>query len=275
MKGYRLKVPHHSNKETLMVQQMNTNNIGKHLFSQRHTVNPRSNLADEYQIDSIEAALEIQLAMIALNQHNVTGWKCLTPRDNGDLIVAPILADAVVEQPQCPILSSTHRALIEPEIAFVVGQTFTANQHYSDAEIDQQIGATHMALELIQQRFSQDYKASFLEKLADGLSNQGLYLGPEIDKAKAFKASHIHITVSEDDTTQTYDGAHPCHLPASPLYWLVNFLTARGIEITAGQAIITGSYCGVLKVDMDTPIQIEYQGLGQMALTFTKLTAIE
>tara|TARA_R110002167_G_scaffold188380_2_gene390056 strand:- start:56983 stop:57759 length:777 start_codon:yes stop_codon:yes gene_type:complete len=255
-----------------MVQQTNINDIAKHLFSQRHCVNPESNLLPEQHIDSIETALEIQVAMIALNQHNVTGWKCLTPRDNGDLIVAPILADAIVNQHDCAILSSAQRALIEPEIAFVVGQTFEAHCHYSDTEIGQQISATHMALELIQQRFSRDYSATFVEKLADGLSNQGLYLGPEIDKAKALMASKIQITVTQQQTTNTYDGCHPCDLPASPLYWLVNFLTARGIEITAGQAIITGSYCGVLKVDMDKPLQIEYQGLGKMSLSFSELS---
>ncbi|WP_350433276.1 fumarylacetoacetate hydrolase family protein [Shewanella sp. H8] len=256
-----------------MVQSININNIAKHLFLQRQTVDPISDLATANQIDTIDLALGIQLAMIDLNQQHVTGWKCLTPRDNGDLIVAPILAKAIINHTQCPIFSSAHRALIEPEIAFVVGQSFAADRHYSDAEIDQHIGATHMALELIQQRFSRDYNASFLEKLADGLSNQGVYLGPEIDKFKAFKASHIHLTVTQNDASRTYDGAHPCTLPASPLYWIVNFLTARGIEISAGQVIITGSYCGVLKVDMNKPVQIKYQGLGSMALSFTELSA--
>ena len=253
-----------------MDKQTRINTIATHLWAQRLTVKPVSDSLPTDYITDIDTALAIQMAMIKLNNHKVTGWKCLTPRDNGDLIIAPILSDAVLNQPDCSITSSAHNALIEPEIAFIVGETFAANHTYSDSEINQHIGTTHMALELIQQRFSKGYEATFLEKLADGLSNQGLYIGPEIDKSEALAATNIQITVTQNENSQTYDGAHPCHLPASPLYWLVNFLTARGVEITSGQAIITGSYCGVLKVDMNTKIEILYEGLGQMSLHFNE-----
>ena len=63
-------------------------------------------------------------------------------------------------------------------------------------------------------------------------------------------------------------GEHPCDLPQNPLYWLVNHLSERGISLQAGQAIITGSYYGVVKMALDVPLKLEYGGLGRFDVTF-------
>ena len=246
------------------------NAIAKYLFAQRNIVNPASDLVEFNPLQTIDDALAIQLEMIALNNHNVTGWKCLTPRDNGDLIIAPILDAAVDNQSRCPIISHQGKALIEPEIAFVVGQTFEANQTYSQAQIDEQIASTHMALELIQSRFSKDYSATFFEKLADGLSNQGIFVGPEINKQQAYQASQIKVTLTSNEGELHWDGKHPCELPQTPLYWLVNYLTERGVSLLAGQKIITGSYCGVVKVELNQPIRLTYENMGEFDVVFTE-----
>ncbi|GAA0790296.1 MULTISPECIES: fumarylacetoacetate hydrolase family protein [Pseudomonadati] len=249
--------------------------LAQHLLTQRSATSPASELAD-VKPQSIDDAFAVQQQMIALLNQDIAGWKCLTPLENGQLIFAPILRRAVVEQFHCPIIpfakSSGLQALIEPEIAFVLGQDFAAYQSYNHQQIDLAISATHMALELIQSRFSADYTASYVEKLADGLSNQGLYLGPQIDKALAYQANNINITVSHDGEARTFDGAHPCQSPQAPIYWLINYLTSKGVNLKKGQAIITGSYCGVVKVPMAAQIDIEYQGLGKVSVQFEQQT---
>jgi 2-keto-4-pentenoate hydratase len=247
--------------------------LARHLFSQRNTPHPNSHYCAVIP-QSIEDAIAVQQLMINVNGA-VSGWKCLVPQANGHLIVAPILSAAVNHSPVCGIIPSLKdgqvTALIEPEIAFILGQDIEPYRHYSPSEIDQVISATHMALELIQNRFSSDSQPSFYQKLADGLSNQGLYIGPEIDKSVAYKASHINVVVSELHQTrveQSFSGEHPCDLPQNPLYWLINYLAQLGIKLSAGQAIITGSYCGVVKVPMATDISIEYKGIGQFDVKF-------
>ncbi|WP_264728936.1 hypothetical protein [Shewanella subflava] len=255
-------------------QQTMTNShslLAQHLFTQRSAISPASEHVD-LKPHSIDDAFAVQQQMIALSNQDIAGWKCLTPLENGQLIFAPILARAVVEQFHCPIIPSAKtsglQALIEPEIAFVLGQDFTAYQHYSNEQIDLAISATHMALELIQGRFSTDYPASYYEKLADGLSNQGLYLGPQIDKPLAYQANNINITVSHNGEAHMFEGVHPCQSPQAPIYWLINYLTSKGVSLKKGQAIITGSYCGVVKVPLATNVDIEYQHLGKISVRF-------
>lgn len=247
------------------------NQLTQHLFAQRTARYPASEF-EIFKPESIDDTFTVQQRMIELSGHSATGWKCLVPLDNGQLIFAPIIATAVVQQTCCPIIPSQKGdnlvGLIEPEIAFILGQDFDANQEYSTEQVDSGISATHMALELIQGRFSNDYSANYFEKLADGLSNQGLYLGPEIDKKLAYQASKVNITVSHQDEVRSFAGVHPCDLPQNPVYWLVNYLTSKGVSLKKGQAIITGSYCGVVKVPMDTLVKFQYQGLGEMLLQF-------
>ncbi|MGX9462321.1 hypothetical protein ACWXWU_13955 [Shewanella sp. A14] len=170
------------------------------------------------------------------------GWKCSVPQKNGLVILAPILPKIASFYDECAIIPNIRDgqavALIEPEIAFILGEDIEPNRYYTNNEIDHAISETHMALELIQHHFSDAQLASFCQKLADGLSNQGLLLGPEIDKSVAYQASHIDILVRQSLFVQQFVGTHPCDLPQNPMYWLVNYLAKLGIGLSAGQAII-------------------------------------
>jgi 2-keto-4-pentenoate hydratase len=64
-------------------------------------------------------------------------------------------------------------------------------------------------------------------------------------------------------------GQHPNTHPRAPLYWLAEFLRSRGEGIVAGQAVITGSYAGVIEVPVNSAIKIDYAGLGSMEVSFT------
>lgn len=247
--------------------------LAGHLFAQRNTPHPDSDYAAVIP-QSIEQAIKVQQLMAALNG-SIAGWKCLVPQANGQLIVAPILQSAVSNKTDCGVVASMKNgqamALIEPEIAFILGQDVEPYHQYSHSEIDNVISTTHMALELIQNRFDRNSQPSFLQKLADGLSNQGVFIGPEIEKSVSYKASHIKVVVKDNhnsEQVQQFAGVHPCVLPQNPVYWLINYLAQLGIKLSAGQAIITGSYCGVVKVPLETTINIEYQGIGQFDVKF-------
>ena len=251
--------------------------LAQHLFAQRNTKTPNSHF-DSMLPQSIEQAIAVQQKMANLNG-KIAGWKCLVPQANGQLIVAPIL-QAAEHGELCGIIPTIKDevalALIEPEIAFILGQDIEPHRSYSNAEIDQAISATHMALELIQNRFSGDIQPSYYQKLADGLSNQGVYIGPEIDRSVAYVANHVDVVVTDKsapDEPQLFAGKHPCDLPQLPVYWMINYLSQLGIKLSAGQAIITGSYCGVVKVPMETDINIEYRGIGLFDVKFVDTLA--
>ena len=160
-------------------------------------------------------------------------------------------------------------ARVEPEIAFVLAKPLPANSNgYSEAQINDAIGPCHMALELIQSRFADDSGAEFYEVLADCLANQGLFLGPEIEKDKAFAAGKVEVALTQAGKVQAFSGTHPNALAQNPVYWLIDTMTKRGVSFEAGEAIITGSYCGVVELDFDELTTVAYDGIGEYQVTF-------
>ena len=222
--------------------------------------------------NSIDDALAVQAEMIAQRSDPVGGWKCLLPPAENQMVVAPIFAETINRGQFCKLFADNKVARIEPEIAFVLGKDLPAQQEdYSQAEIDDALSGCYMALELMQDRFQENSGVEFYEKLADCLVNQGLFIGPEINRSLAYSASEITINVSQANSAQTFAGEHPNQLPQNPLYWLINFMSKRGTDFKAGQAIITGSYAGIVEVLFDSRTEIEYQGLGKYTLEFKEL----
>ncbi len=255
--------------------QMNTDHINtaaEYLINRRHTSN-RDRLPQQLRPETTQDALKIQQASIQIMSEirgaRVGGWKTVLPA--GDrLNVAPIFSDDVHRLSPCPIRLEKGVCRIEPEIGFRFAHALPPRDSaYSDDEIIAAIGSTHMALELIENRYAGTEEISYLENLADCLFNQGLYLGPEIPKAKAIDATGIEFTLSQGGT-KTFKGTHPNQGPILPVLWLANFLRERGIGIEAGQVVITGSFAGVHEVLPDHEFTLEYGGLGSITLTFTK-----
>ncbi|OBT09398.1 hydratase [Vibrio sp. UCD-FRSSP16_10] len=239
------------------------------LLSRRVAGTKAPRLAEDIRPTTLEEALQVQAAMIELKKNEVGGWKCLNPLAEDKYIVAPIFTDSVERGETCQFFADNGVARIEPEIGFTLGKDLPANpEGYTEAQINEAIGSCHMALELMQARFAVDSDAEFYEKLADCMVNQGLYVGPEIDREKAFDAAKVNVTVTQGDNVQTFDGVHPNQSAQSPIYWLINFMTRRGVEFKAGETIITGSYCGIVEVEFDKPTTINYEGIGEYQVVF-------
>jgi len=216
--------------------------------------------------------------MIKLRTDKVAGWKCLLPLAEDKIIIAPIFSDTFQQGDQCALIKDNGKARIEPEIVFVLNKDLPARtDDYSEAEINEAIGSCHMALELMQSRFAEDATAVFDERLADCLLNQGLYIGPEIDREAAFTASTIQLSVKQTDVNgdvneQNLDGVHPNHLPQLPVYWAINLMSKRGTTFKKGEAFTTGSYKGIVEVDFDKKTDISYAGIGSYTVVFKELT---
>ncbi len=226
-------------------------------------------LEEQVRPTSVDEAVQIQAAMIELHSAKVGGWKCLEPLAEDKYVLAPIFANTVQKGASCELFKDNGVARIEPEIAFVLAKPLVANpEGYSEEQINDAIGSCHMALELMQSRFADDSDAEFHERLADGLMNQGLFIGPEIARDKAFDASTIDVTVAQGDNRQQFAGKHPNTLAQTPIYWFINYLTRRGVDFQAGEAIITGSYCGIVDVEFDKPTTITYEGIGEYTVEF-------
>lgn len=243
-------------------------------------------LTDALRPRSLADAFALQQQVAVAMAEPIAGWKCLLPTPD-KIVVAPIYPSTFCrfesnsdQVQQCrlwpsKVPASAGLARVEPELAFVLQQDLPSrSEPYSNSEIDTAIGATHLALELIQSRFSHDSGAGFYDQLADGLFNQGLFLGPQIQQAHECSGEQFSLQLTFADGRQQHlTAVHPNQQPRAGLYWLVNFLSANGIGLLAGQAVITGSYAGVLDLPFGEDIQFQYGDWGKFRLRFVTKTS--
>ncbi|WP_174873086.1 2-keto-4-pentenoate hydratase [Vogesella oryzae] len=218
---------------------------------------------------TLDDALAIQQAVSDLLGNSVGGWKCGLP-DTGKLVLAPIYSSTVAEVSPCPAWVRHGVVRTEPELAFVFAEGLPARgQPYRRDEVLAAISAVRLALELIDSRYHADPKPSFLQSLADGLVNQGLWLGPVVDKAQALAADKLAIRVQQGGRDEMLAGVHPAGDPLAPLLWLVEFLRQRGEGLLPGQVVITGSYAGVVELQPGSPAMLQFGELGTLEVSFS------
>lgn len=228
-------------------------------------------LPDDCRPHTLDDAWAIQQAVGPCMGLDVVGWKCGTPGPD-KRVVAPIYAGTVHRAAATPVPVWAHAASvrIEPELAFVFGRDLPARSGpFSHAEIDAAVSSMHMALELIDSRYADEQAPTFADKLADGLVNQGLFIGPPVAWQAACASPAFDILTRIDEAPpQRRPGCHPDRDVRAPLYWLVSYLHQQGLGLQAGQAVITGSYAGTFAVPLARRITVTYEGLGEMACSF-------
>ncbi|MEO7886489.1 MAG: fumarylacetoacetate hydrolase family protein [Polaromonas sp.] len=238
------------------------------LIARRRTAKQGPRLLEALRPLDLEAGWQVQQEVTRQLGQAVGGWKASLP-SAGKLVAAPIYQPTISRAAICavPFPAGADTVAVEPELAFVLAQDLPPReQPYTQAEVDAAVGAVHAALEICASRYTDHTGLPFAELLADGIVNNGLWLGPALSApdAAAFQLSW-HIA---DGPAQTADARHPDGNPRAPLYWLANFLRERGVGLQAGQAVITGSYAGVLTLPMGKRTQFDYAGLARFEVEF-------
>lgn len=197
----------------------------------------------------------------------VGGWKCGTPAPDR-LVVAPIYRSTVHHQDTSPVWAHDGRVRVEPELAFVLAHDLPPrSQAYSRAEVEAALASAHLALELIDSRYDAQAQLTFADKLADGLVNQGLWLGPQIPVQQAIGAVSMRIRWrTGQGPEQQLEGVHPDQDPLAPLVWLVNYLSECGQGMSAGLPVITGSYAGTIACPVDEALYFGFADWPEMSL---------
>ncbi|MBU2885730.1 hydratase [Gilvimarinus agarilyticus] len=238
------------------------------LLSRRKAGTKAPRLDESIRPNSIDDALAVQAEMAKIE--TVGGWKCLLPPAEDKIIAAPIF-NVQKDSDTVELFEDKGVARVEPEVCFVLGQDLPVKEGgYSEADIVDAIGSAHMALELMQSRYADDAEQSFFESLADCMINQGVFVGPEIDKGTAIGLNAIQLKVTQGDDVRELDGKHPNDRAIDGLVWLVNYMGERGVGLKAGAAIITGSFKGIVNMVFDVETTIAYEGLGEYTVTFKR-----
>ncbi|MDB5838396.1 MAG: hypothetical protein JWQ23_348 [Herminiimonas sp.] len=219
----------------------------------------------------VDTALAIQAAVTKQLGDRIGAWKCGMPAESS-VVLAPIYTGTIHAASPCAAWAHAGQVRVEPELAFILGRDLPARDApYTPADVDAAIARTHLALELINSRYSDPADAAFAENLADGLLNQGLFIGPQVHGEKARGAGMMAIRMNlETGQEVQLEGRHPNADPRAPLYWLAEFLRRNGQGLQAGQAVITGSYAGSFEVPVEQQITIRYGDLGVLTVRFTQ-----
>lgn len=239
------------------------------LASRRRTGQRGPKLPEACRPIDVGDALAIQREVSAHMHDTIGGWKCGTPAEDR-VVVAPIYQRTISSAERCAVWSENGQIRIEPELAFVIGHDLPArDQAYDQVAVGGAIARVHLALELIDSRYDDPAELSFADKLADGLVNQGLWLGPAIPWAQAKEARRFLIqwSAGQGDAI-TLKGQHPNDDPLAPLYWLVEHLRSTGQGLQAGQVVITGSYAGTFACPLDDVLTFAYGDLGRFTVRF-------
>jgi len=235
---------------------------------------PGERLPENVRPTDLESALVIQRRVVALLGQTIGGWKCSVPSQARALNVAPIFASTIFRKSPCAIAVPGAIARIEPEIAFVMGRDLPHRATpYSEAEIRAAIAEPRLALELLGTRYADPASVSWTEMMADSVQNQGLFVGPTFARGLDAALETFPVTVrTPAGVLSTHDGRHGDGHPLRPLYWLANFLAARGEGLRAGQVVTTGSYAGAIEVPLGQPLTITYGDLGEVVIQLDRAT---
>jgi len=232
---------------------------------------PAGLLPDAYRPLLVADALAVQL-QVATQYSKVIGWKCGVPSvdANGQLkiVLGPLYQNELQQGAVCVLRSSMlGLARVEPEYAYpLLTDLLPGDDALSDAAVFAAIGTPHLALELIQSRYQPDAGAGYTDQLADGLFNQGLWLGPVLKRPE--QASFELTLTQSGEASVVHTARHPNDNPRAPLPWLVNFLRSQGIALRAGQVLITGSFAGVLDLPFGADIRWQFGDEPSFQLSF-------
>ena len=251
------------------------------LVELRHTGRFIARLPETSRPQSTEDALQIQDRIVKVMGDAIGGYKCGVPNAERTTI-APIFAKTIVSTSPCVVQpwnpSAVDIARIEPEIAFVIGKPLPPRaQPYSEEEVREAIAEARCVLELIGSRYRDHTELPFIEQLADCISNQGLFVGPVVPDARGAPGmttiGEFPLKIEVIATGQILvdkQGRHANGDPLQPLYWLANFLAARGKGLQAGQIVTTGTYAGLIDLPVGTPIRFRYGDLGEFDVEFAR-----
>ena len=229
---------------------------------------PAERLPEAARPPDLESALVIQRRVVELLGQEIGGWKCSVPSAERPILAAPIFTSTIYRTSPCPIVVTGNVARIEPEVAFIIGRDLPRRDTpYSEAEIRSAIKEPRLVLELLGTRYTHPADASWPEMMADNVQNQGLFVGPTFARGLDAALNGFLVTVeTKAGVLSTHNGHHGDRHPLNPLYWLANFLAARGEGLRTDQIVTTGSYAGAIEVPTHQQLTVTYGDLGSVVV---------
>ena len=237
------------------------------LAEARRSGRPLAELPDGARPESVADAHAIQDAVTDALGYEVGAFKANAPPDaeaNRGLIYARDVhaSPARIPASSVPLLG------VEGEVAFRFTRDLPAREkEYTREEV---AGAAEAcaAIEVVHSRYADQAARSFLEKLADCISNGAFVPGMTIANWRSLDLGRVAVELRVNDSAVlTQQGGHPTGDPLGVATALVNLMrTGRGVR--AGEYVTCGSYTGLRFLKPGDTCAVRFEGLGEAMVTF-------
>lgn len=203
---------------------------------------------------TLDEGFAVQEAVIAASGERVAGWKiACTARHVQELFrvetpfFGAVFEPAVFASPATVGARTFTLGCVESEVAFRVSEDLVPRRKpYAREELADAVDAVLPAFELIEPRFDSLLTDAAPLAFADCALNGGLVLGAAVAAWRQLDLAALPVVLSIDGVVAAEGrGADALGHPLAALEWLANALSDRGLPLTAGQVVATGTCTGI------------------------------
>lgn len=156
---------------------------------------------------------------------------------------------------------------VEPELALVLGKDLKGPGVTLEQAIDA-VASVHAALEIIDSRVA-NWDIKLVDTVADNASCGAIAWAAEAMDVDVAKLDEVSGSLLVDgQTLASGKGSDVMGHPVAPLAWLANVLGERGVVLSAGQVVLTGSFTAAAPVTQGSTAAAEFGELGRLEITF-------
>ena len=255
----------------------NINDLGMRLYEAWKNASQIPPITESFSNASIEDAYQIQLAM--MNQRIKSGETVVGKKIG---ITAKIVMDMLgVDQPDFGHLTSgmefknsddlPTKKFCQPkgegEIAFLLNKDLIG----PGITYAQVIAATECvvpAFEIVDSRIK-DWKIKIQDTIADNASAGAFILGSPQKSIKGIDLATCGMVLKKNgEIIGTGAGAATLDHPVNAVVWLANMLGSLGMNLRAGEVILSGSLSIMFPIQSGDKLEMEIGGIGRAACQF-------
>jgi 2-keto-4-pentenoate hydratase len=235
-------------------------------------------LPDTCRPQSLAEGYEVQDAFRAIWPDTVAGWKIgATAGPTMDKfgvkepMYGPFFASTVYQSPAKAAAPTRHPMTLESEFAYRLGRDLPARAApYTREEIVAAIDAIMPAFEIVGTRYTQVPFHDVGSVVADCMLNAAMVLGTPTTDWRGLDIPRHPVRLTIDGAVAGEGtGADPLGDPRRVLDWVINKLSAAGIDLKRGEVLSTGTCTGMVPIKPGQTAVADFGALGRIEVCFT------
>jgi 2-keto-4-pentenoate hydratase len=234
-------------------------------------------LPQNYRPSSRAEGYAVQHSIGEKQQHALFGWKIAATSVEGQRHIAVngplagrLFTDRVLRDGASVTLDNNLMRVAEIEFAFRFARTLAPlSRPYSVDEVLGAVACVHPSIEVPDSRYNDFVQAGEAQLIADNACANMFVLGPRADNWQDFDYVNQAIAVRlNGETVESGFGRNVLGDPRVALTWLVNELSALGINCEPGQVVTTGTCRVPVTVKPADVVEADFGVLGKVSCRF-------